>query len=97
MRWFWLTAGLLIWAGHFIGLYLIASVSDVWATIDAPMFRLIGLAFSVVCLVILGSVAAALWLRPVLSPLAMWERRVGLCGAMMAGIGMTWQTMPLAF
>ena len=96
-RWFWLTAGLLVWAAHFLGVYLIASASDVWATTDGLTSRVIGLLFSAVCLATVGWVAGLLWRRPALSPLAMWERRVGLTGAMMAGISIVWQTAPLAF
>lgn len=96
-HWFWLTAGFLVWATHFIGLYLISSAGDVWSTADAPTVRMVGLFFSAGCLVAAGGYAGLIWRRRAFSPSAAWEKRVGLTGAMIAGISIVWQTAPLAF
>lgn len=97
-RWLRMTGGLLIWALHFIGVYLISSAADVWSSSEAASARWIGLAFSMGCLV--AVVALAVWLgrgRREDSGEEAWERRVGLTGALVAGIGVLWQTAPLAF
>jgi hypothetical protein len=96
-RWFWLTAGLLIWAIHFMGVYLISSAADVWSSTDAPASRLTGLAFSAGCLVAVAGAAAGIWRRRGRSVAEAWERRVGMAGTVVAGIGVVWQTAPLAF
>lgn len=97
-RWLRLTGGLLIWAVHFIGVYLISSAADVWSSSGDASARWIGLAFSMGCL--LAIIAMAVWLgrggREGAGPEA-WERRVGLTGVLVAGIGVIWQTAPLAF
>lgn len=96
-RWLRMTAGLLIWAVHFLGLYLISSAADVWSSADAAGARLIGLAFSLSCLLALIGVAAWIWRRAEEDEPAAWERRVGLTGVMVAVIGVVWQSAPLAF
>ncbi|MBB4797470.1 hypothetical protein HNP32_001194 [Brevundimonas bullata] len=97
-RWLRMTGGLLIWAVHFIGVYLISSAADVWSSSEAASARWIGLAFSMGCL--LADIAMAVWLsrgrREVFGPEA-WERRVGLTGVLVAAIGVLWQTAPMAF
>ena len=97
-RWLRMTGGLLIWAVHFIGVYLISSAADVWSSNEAADARWLGLSFSMVCL--LAIVAMAVWLgrgrRDGFGPEA-WERRVGLTSALVAGISVFWQTAPLAF
>lgn len=98
MRWLKMTGGLLIWAAHFMGLYLIASAADVWATSEAWPWRLAGLVFSAACL--LATVGVALWLirqRPAPQEPEAWERQIGLTGAMIAAVSIVWQTGPLAF
>lgn len=96
-RWFWLTVGLGIWATHFVGLYLISSAADVWFSAEAPGARLVGLGFSLVCLGAVVGVVAVLIRRPSEDPAAAWEGRVAILGAMLAGISIVWQTIPLAF
>ena len=97
-RWLRMTGGLLIWAVHFVGVYLISSAADVWSSSEVGSARWTGLAFSVGCL--LCVIALAVWLdrgRREGSRAEAWERRVGLTGALVAGIGVLWQTAPLAF
>ena len=97
-RLFVLIGGLVIWAAHFIGLYLISSAADVWFSADAPASRLIALGFSVACLSAASSLAVCLWRRRRgFLGYEAWEGRVGLAGAMVAAIGIVWQTAPLAF
>ena len=96
-RWLRMTGGLLIWAAHFIGLYLMSSAADVWSSSEAAGARWMGLVFSLGCL--LALIAMAVWLgkeRGKGGPEA-WERRVGLTGVLVAGVSILWQTVPLAF
>lgn len=96
-RWLAMTAGLLIWAGHFLGLYLLASAADVWSSTEAAAGRWIGLGFSLLCLALIAVVAVVMARRPVSDVPGLWERRVALTGALVAAVGVTWQTAPLAF
>lgn len=98
-RWLLLMGGLLIWAAHFLGVYLISSAADVWSATDAPGPRLIGLAFSIACLAAAIGVAAVIWRRQgaSIAGAEAWEGQVGLAGALVAGISIIWQTAPLAF
>jgi len=97
-RWFWLTAGLLVWATHFIGLYLISSADDVWSSGDAQISRRVAFVFSIACLAAVSGVAARLWRRrDDVSGYEAWEVQVGLTGTLVAAIGVIWQTAPLAF
>jgi len=97
-RWLKMTGGLLIWAVHFVGVYLISSVADVWSSSEAVSARWTGLAFSMGCLLCI--IALAVWLGKgwrEASGQEAWESRVGLTGALVAGISVLWQTAPLAF
>lgn len=48
-RWFYMLGGLLVWAVHFVGVYAIASIGDIVARADDPVWRMIGLVFSGMC------------------------------------------------
>lgn len=99
---FWLTAlgGLTIWAVHFLGLYVLASVADV-AWRDAAGGRAAGLVFSLACLACLAAVAlaglsAARGLRrPPSDETRLFGLRMGVAGAVVAGVGVMFQTAPL--
>lgn len=96
-RWAAMTAGLLIWAAHFLGLYLLASAADVWASTETLAGRAIGLAFSLFCLALIGLATIRLHQRRPAGEAEQWERRVALTGALIAALGVVWQTAPLAF
>ena len=55
-----MTGGLLIWALHFVGVYLISSAADVWSSSEAGSARWTGLAFSIGC--VIAVIAQAVWL-----------------------------------
>lgn len=96
-RWFAMLGGLLVWAAHFLGLYLIASAADVWTTADSPMSRWIGLAFSLACLGAVAVLTLIFARRPIDGEAARWERRIAITGAMVAAVAIIWQMAPLAF
>ena len=82
--WLMLLGGLLLWAGHFFALYLIA---EFWgdgrpARLAAAALTLLGLAAN-----------AALLLR--LRRADTWVRRIGGTGALLAILAIAWQGLPL--
>lgn len=85
-----LTGGLLIWAVHFMGVYLISSTADVVAYAEAPLWRLIGVGFSLACLAAEGLVVLAALKTP-----AGFERAIAVGGCCIGGIGIVFQTLPL--
>jgi hypothetical protein len=101
IRWLALIGGLLIWAVHFVGVYTIASLADVWWSAEELGARWIAVAFSLACLLATAVVALWVWRRPSrpldLTGLSDWEQGVGLTGAGVAAISILWQTAPLAF
>jgi len=96
---FWLVAlgGLMIWAVHFLGLYLLASFADV-AWRDAAGGKVIGLVFSLACLAAIAAVAwrAASQLRqdeP--EDTRAFGLHMAVAGGVIAGVGVVFQTAPL--
>ncbi len=89
--------GLLIWALHFIGVYIIASIADVVATADDFAWRMGGLAFSGLCLLaILAAAWRAYGILRVEPPddLARFGAWLGLLGAAIGAAGVVFQSMP---
>ena len=96
--WLAMTGGLLVWAAHFLGVYLISSLGDVAATADAPAWRAAALVFSGACLVAEGVVLWLLARRARTADkegLAPFTIGVGLTGALAGLIGVVWQTAPI--
>jgi len=93
--WTWMTGGLLIWAIHFLGVYAVASLADVVATADDPMWRAIALGFSGLC--ILGA-GVLLWLAGQRLRRAEAGSRfpdhLAALGAGIACISICWQALP---
>lgn len=96
-RWTFLVGGLLIWAAHFLGVYLIASVADVAEGSDAPAWRMAGLGFSLLCLLAVVMFGVFAWRRRDDARMAHWDfaRSVALTGSGVALIGVIYQTLPL--
>lgn len=98
MRFWGLTlGGLLVWAAHFLGLYLLASFADV-AWRDAAGGRTLGLAFSAVCLVVISGLvwrsAVQLRARPDDQTRA-FALSLAAAGGVIAAVGVVFQTAPL--
>lgn len=88
--------GLILWGVHFLGVYVIASVADVIARADHPVGRMVGLAFSVGC-VLLGLGLA--WiafrrLRDAPGEASRFRRELALGGFAVAVVAMVWQALP---
>lgn len=98
--WIVMLAGLLIWATHFLGIYVIASIADVVATADDPAWRMGGVAFSAICA--LAAVAVILWAgrslpdEPEDQPesLRPFVLRLSALGGAVALVSIVWQTLP---
>jgi len=91
-----MTGGLLIWAGQFIGVYLISSMADVAATAEDSAWSLAGVVFSAACLA--GIVALGVWaarMKPA-DQLRAFERSLAVGACVLGGIGVVFQTLPLA-
>jgi len=88
--------GLLIWAAHFLGLYILASLADVAG--DGVSWKIAGLAFSAICMagaVFVGFRADAVLNRSPRDTSRAFGLRVGVLGAAMGGLGVAFQTLVL--
>lgn len=96
LRWAWILGGLIVWTVHFMGVYGIASLADVVSRADDPVWRMIGLAFSVACLA--AAVGLALWagrrLRGGNDAAAGFGDQLALLGAALAAVAIVWQALP---
>lgn len=90
--WAWMTGGLIVWAVHFIGVYLISSVADVLATADDARWRMAGLAFSFACVVLICGLLAAALHR--LRQSRRFSDQMAALGASTALIAVLWQSLP---
>lgn len=95
--WGMMLGGLLIWALHFIGVYIIASVADVVATADDFAWRMGGLAFGGLCLLAILASAwrayGALRVAPQ-NDLVRFGAWLGLLGGAIGATGVIFQSMP---
>jgi hypothetical protein len=94
--WAWMLGGLTLWGFHFLGVYLIASVADVVAEADHPVGRMIGLGFSVVC-VLAGAGLGLIALRRVRraeGEVPRFRREIAALGFGVAVVAMIWQALP---
>ena len=95
-RWLFLLGGLLIWAAHFLGVYVISSLGDVVATADAPVWRMAALGFSGLCIVAEAGflLVVAGRGRIVTGELEPFITAVGVTGGLVGLIGIAWQALP---
>lgn len=92
--WGWMMGGLIVWAIHFLGVYVISSVGDVVATADDPLWRMAALAFSGLCAL---ASAALLWLaarrlRATRGP--RFQDQMAAFGAAISFVAICWQAIP---
>ena len=95
-RWAWMLGGLIVWTVHFMGVYAIASLADVVSRADDPAWRMVGLAFSGVCL--LAALAITGWaarrLRRGADPSTRFGDQLALLGGGVATVAIVWQALP---
>lgn len=91
--WIWMTSGLIVWTAHFVGVYLISSVADVVATADDARWRMAGLAFSGICVLVTATLvwASARRLRR-RGPA--FPDQVAALGSVTSLIAIVWQGLP---
>jgi len=95
--WLLMLGGLLIWAAHFLGLYLLSSASDV-ARDDAGAWNGAGLAFSLICLLVILGLCwrCIVWLRAgQADETRTFGLRLAVAGGLLGGIGVMFQTLVL--
>ena len=95
-RWIWMLGGLIVWTIHFMGIYAIASLADVVSRADDLTWRMIGLAFSGVCVLaaLAITVAAARRVRRSAGPPAAFGDQLALLGGGVATVAIIWQALP---
>jgi hypothetical protein len=94
-RWWYMLGGLLIWAVHFVGVYAIASIGDVVAQADHPRWRMIGLGFSGVCVMVgLGLFIQALRRGRADDDVSALANVLAVSGAGIAVVAMIFQSLP---
>ncbi|MGA0544098.1 hypothetical protein ACO2Q1_02360 [Brevundimonas sp. VNH65] len=94
--WVWMTSGLLVWAAHFLGVYSLASLADVVATTDDPVWRAATLAFSLGCAL---TTAGLLWLavrrlRRSETERLRFQNQLAALGAGVSFVAICWQALP---
>lgn len=95
--WLLMLGGLLIWAAHFLGLYLLSSTSDV-ARGDAGAWNGAGLIFSLICLMVIAVLCwcCIVWLREKpRDETRAFGLRLAVAGGLLGGIGVVFQTLVL--
>lgn len=91
--WLWMTGGLIVWAVHFVGVYLISSTADVVATADDTRWRMAGLAFSGLCALITAGLFGTA-ARRLASPSPRFPDQMAAFGSGIAVIAIIWQALP---
>lgn len=95
-RWIWMLGGLIVWTVHFMGVYAIASLADVVSRADDPGWRMIGLAFSAVCLLAASvfTIAAFRRARQAAASAAGFGDQLAVLGGGLAAVAIAWQALP---
>lgn len=94
-HWLLLLGGPLLWAAHFLAIYIATSASQVAIGATSGVTRIAIIALSI------GAAGAALLLamhasrRPHADPQDAFWRTVSLAGAVLAIVAIVWQTLPL--
>lgn len=90
-------SGWIVWTVHFIGIYAIASIGEVVSRAADPLWRMIALGFSVLCLLTALLLLAVGW--RVLNRQREGETRrfgdqLAMLGAGLAAVAIVWQAAP---
>jgi len=94
--WLLMLGGLLIWAAHFMGLYLLSSAADV-ARGDAGAWNISGLIFSALCLATIGALCwkCLIALRAKPEATRSFGLRLAIAGGLLGAIGVVFHTLVL--
>lgn len=95
--WAWMLSGLIVWTIHFVGVYAIASVADIAADPQAPVWRVTGWVFSAACALataVMLALAIQRLRRPADEP---FRHEMALMSNLVGLIAIAWQALPFAF
>lgn len=94
--WLYMLGGLLIWAFHFAGIYLVVSLAAQTLRSDDAMWRGASLAISLVCAAATAVLLRVATRRARTAPQGLRDQ-LAACGALMALVAILWQAAaPLA-
>lgn len=96
-RWLKLLGSLMVWALHFVGLYTISSIADLYTSASDPVSRVIGVIFTLGCLGLVAAMAAWISRGTSREDGRRWERKLALAAAGVSALSIVWQAVPLAF
>lgn len=87
--WAFLLGGLIVWAVHFLALFIIASVF-----LTTPLARALALLVTLFCLAACGLLFAKVRRADISVPLERWMRAVALSGIGLSVVAIVWQVLP---
>lgn len=96
-RWLKLLGSLTVWALHFVGLYTISSIADLYSFADEPVSRVVGLVFTLLCLGFIALIAVWITRSGSGEHEGLWERKLAWATTAVSGLAIAWQSIPLAF
>ncbi len=96
-RWLKLLGSLMVWALHFVGLYTISSIADLYTSASDPASRVVGVIFTLSCLGLVAAIAAWIVRGHDDEADGRWERKLALAAAGVSALSIVWQAVPLAF
>jgi len=96
-RWLKLLGSLMVWALHFVGLYTISSIADLYTSASDPVSRVVGVIFTLGCLGLVAAIAAWIVRGDDDEADGRWERKLALAAAGVSALSIVWQSVPLAF
>ena len=91
-EWTMMLGGLLIWAAHFVLVYVVASMADISPLSQEGGWRMAGLGLTGVCV---AAIAVLLWWTVRAREASALARRLGLFGGGLSLIAVIWQALPL--
>lgn len=94
--WLYMLGGLIVWAVHFLGVYLIASIADVAARADVPPALWAVGGFTLACLAADALILAAAWRRgrTQADPVNRFADLIAGLGAGISFVAVAWQGLP---
>lgn len=90
-------SGLIVWTVHFVGVYALASVADIAADPQAPVWRIAGWVFSATCALATAVMLGFAIQRLRRSANERFRHEMALMGNLVGLISIAWQALPFAF
>jgi hypothetical protein len=94
-RWLLLLGGLAVWAVHFLGVYVLASVADLRGPSEQEVWQAAHVVFSLACMVVCAALLVAAGRRMGnASPDTRFMSRISGAGAGLGLLAILWQSLP---